>query len=163
MRAFVAPPFIRAIALTAVALVAGVVTFTAAAGLVDGLAVPAAAAVLVGAAMFLWLRQQPIERAASRAPHPARAAFLVGTLLVAAQLFWLVPFIVDPTRDTWEPGPLAPLASTHSCVSAYWVAGEAIERVADLYDESLSSIPQADRTARRVPRSSRGVRSRRLS
>lgn len=81
-----------------------------------------------------------------------RIAFAIGTTLLVAQLTWLVPFIIDANRAAWDHGPTGPLPSTHSCVSAYWVANEAIAHTADVYDERLSAIPQADTSAPRVPR-----------
>ena len=82
-----------------------------------------------------------------------RIAFAIGTALVAVQLTWLVPFIIDANHATWGPGGLtSPLPSAHSCVSAYWFANEAIAHTPDIYDESLTSIPQTDPKAPRVPR-----------
>jgi hypothetical protein len=68
------------------------------------------------------------------------------------QLAWLVPFIVDPTRETWEASVVRPMRSAHSCVSSYWFANEAIQHTANVYDESLAAEPQADKTAQRIPR-----------
>jgi len=85
-------------------------------------------------------------------PRALRITCAIGTILVAVQLAWLVPFILDVNRGTWGPGLTGPLPSAHSCVSAYWTANEAIEQTPDVYAESVASIPQADKTAIRVPR-----------
>jgi hypothetical protein len=147
-----APRTIRYVAWAAAAAIAGVVAFTGSAGVATSVTVAAIAAMLAAAATLNWIRRQPIEEAAGRAPRAIRLAFLTGTLLVFVQLTWLVPFIIDPTRSSWGPGVTAPLPSTHSCVSAYWVADVSVSRVPNLYDESLSSIPQRDPSARRVPK-----------
>ena len=149
---FTSPLTIRLVVWLGAATISGVVTFTGSAGLVDSIPLAALAGIVAAVATVAWLRRQPIENAAARAPRAVRLAFLVGTALVGFQLLWLVPFIIDPNRTTWGPGPTAPLPSFHSCVSAYWIADAAVARVPDIYSEGLSSIPQPDPTARRVPR-----------
>jgi alpha-1,2-mannosyltransferase len=147
-----APQTLRYITWAAAATVAAVVAFTGTAGVARSMTAAAIAGLLAAAVTLGWIRRQPIEAAAAQAPRAVRVAFLTGTLLVGVQLMWLVPFILDPTRSSWGPGVTAPLPSTHSCVSAYWIADVSVSRVPDLYDESLSSIPQRDPAARRVPR-----------
>jgi hypothetical protein len=146
------PGATRVVACVAAAIVAGLVVFTGAAGLVDSMPLATISGIVAAGAMAVWLRRQPIEDAAARAPSAIRLAFVAGTILVGVQLAWLVPFVIDPNRSTWGPGPTAPLPSRHSCVSAYWVADAAISRTPDVYAETLSSVPQRDPTAPRVPR-----------
>ena len=67
--------------------------------------------------------------------------FAVGALAVGAQLAWLTPFIIDPSRTSWRPGPLWPMPSTHSCVSSYWIAGTMVMHVPDIYAETLDRCP----------------------
>ena len=152
MEIFTAPLTIRLVVWLGAAIVSGVVIFAGSAGFVDSIPLAAVAGIAAAVATVAWLRRQPIDDAAARSPRAVRLAFLVGTALVALQLLWLVPFIIDPNRTTWGSGPTAPLPSSHSCVSAYWVADAAVSRVPDIYAESLSSIPQPDPRARRVPR-----------
>lgn len=140
------------IARLAIGLAAGVVAFTGTAGVVDSMPLATSGGIAGAGAMLAWLRRKPIEGAAAKAPAAIRLAFIMGTLLVAVQLAWLVPFIIDPNRTTWAAGPTAPLPSVHSCVSAYWVADATLAHVADVYAESLSSLPQRDPTGPRIPR-----------
>jgi hypothetical protein len=147
-----APRTIRDIVWAAAATLAAVVAVTGSAGVATSMTVATVAGAFAAAATLIWIRRQPIEEAAARAPRAVRFAFVGGTLLVGVQLIWLVPFILDPTRSSWGPGVTAPLPSTHSCVSAYWIADVSVSRAPNLYDESLSSIPQRDPSARRVPR-----------
>lgn len=147
-----APPVIRSIAVVAGASLVALVAFVGAAGIRDSMPLASLAALIAGVAMLTWLRTLPLAQAAQGAPHGVRLAFLVGLALCALQLAWLAPFVIDPSRSTWGPGPTAPLPSTHACVTAYWVANDAVARTPDIYDERLSSIPQADRTKPRIPR-----------
>jgi alpha-1,2-mannosyltransferase len=87
----------------------------------------------------------------------SRRPFALFVVAVAgAQLAWLTPFIIDPNRTSWRPGPLGPMPSTHSCASSYWVAGAMVLRVPDVYAETIYSLPQSDpkaiRTARKLGR-----------
>ncbi len=136
-----------------IATTAGIVALTGISGIAGSFALASIGGAIAALAALFWIRRKPVEEIASRAPRAVRIAFLAGTLLVAVQLAWLVPFILDPSRSTWGPGLTAALASSHSCVSAYWVADDAAPRVPDIYDESLASLPQRDPKARRVPRS----------
>jgi hypothetical protein len=79
-------------------------------------------------------------------------AFTIGALAAAVQLAWLVPFIIEPTQDTWTSRPWRPMRSLHSCVSSYWVAGVEVHDIPSIYDETLYSQPQSDPKATRIPK-----------
>ena len=92
---FTSPLTIRLVVWLGAATISGVVTFTGSAGLVDSIPLAALAGIVAAVATVAWLRRQPIENAAARAPRAVRLAFLVGTALVGFQLLWLVPFIIE--------------------------------------------------------------------
>lgn len=81
-----------------------------------------------------------------------RRLFAIGALLLLVQLVFATAFIIDPNLARWEPRPWAPMRSSHSCVSSYWVACERIHTASDIYAEELYSFPQADPRAIRVGR-----------
>ena len=139
--------------LAAAAACAGVVGFTASAGIRDDMAIASVVAILAAAGMVVALARRPgFVALVDRPPALARALFVVGSLAVAVQLAWLTAFIIDPSRMTWIPGPLRPMPPVHSCLSAYWVAGSVVTRSPDVYDERLYNLPQADPTAMRSAR-----------
>jgi hypothetical protein len=135
------------IVVAAAAACAAVVGFTASAGIRDDMVVAAVVAVAAAVATAVWLARRSAATLAALAPALPRVLFVVGSLAVAAQLAWLAPFIIDPTRATWTSSPLAPMASIHSCVSSYWIAGGVVKATPDVYAESLYNLPQADPTA----------------
>jgi len=139
--------------LAAAAACAGVVGLTASAGVRDDMLIASVVAILAAGVAARWLAGRPgFAAAVAGAPPLPRMLFVIGSLAVAAQLAWLAPFILDPNRSTWSSSPLGPMASVHSCVSSYWVAGRAVDRTPDIYDEMLYSLPQTDRTKPRVAR-----------
>ena len=141
------------VVLAAVAGCAGVIGFTASAGVHDDMPIASVVAVLA-AALAAWLlaRRPGFAVAVARPPALARRLFVIGALAVGVQLAWLTPFIIDPNRTAWVPSPLRPMPPTHSCGSAYWVAGCAVKSTPDVYDDALYNLPQADPTAMRNPR-----------
>jgi hypothetical protein len=142
-------PFTLFVLATA-AVVAGIVAFTASAGVRDDMAIAAIVAAVATAAALA--RRAGFAAAVDGAPPLARALFVAGTLAVLAQLAWLTPFIIDPNRSTWAPSALAPMPPTHSCASSYWVACSVVQTRPDVYDDSIYNLPQADPTAIRNAR-----------
>jgi hypothetical protein len=139
--------------LAAAGACAGVVAFTASAGIRDHMGLAAIVALVAAGSTIAWLGRRPgFATVVAQPPAGVRAVFVVGVLAVAAQLAWLTPFIIDPTRSTWASGPLGPFPSIHSCVSSYWVAGNVVRTTPDVYDEALYNLPQADPAAMRRAR-----------
>ena len=128
----------RAFVWLTLAALAGIVAFTAAAGVSDSMPVAWTAA-LTASALTGWRCATSRRLAAGTAtvPRVFRLAFVAGTLAVAIQLVPLTLFIVDANRSVWPAGPWRPWQSRHSCASAYWVACEAAPRVPNLYDEAV--------------------------
>jgi hypothetical protein len=141
--------------LAAAAACAAVVGFTLSAGIRDDMALATVVSLVAAAGTIAMLVRRPgFPVVVTTPPAIARALFVLGCLAVGVQLAWLVPFIIDPTRTTWTPSPLAPMPPSHSCVSSYWIACSKVTEVPNVYDERLYSLPQADpaaiRTARRL-------------
>ena len=129
--------------LAAAAVCAGVVGFTASAGVRDDMLVASVVALLAAAATAWMLARRPgFAALVARPPALARTLFVVGTLAVGVQLAWLTPFVIDPYIAAWPAGVARPWQSGHSCVSAYWVAAQQATAVPDLYRRH--SLPAGD-------------------
>jgi hypothetical protein len=145
-------PFSLAVWLTSATL-AGLVAFTAMAGLVDAMPLAWVVALAAGITTIAWLRRRPnITEALAAVPRWARRLFVAGAVLLISQLLVLSFFIVDPNLAVWPDRPWRPWQSAHSCVSAYWMAATAIGQTPNVYADKLYSMPQADASARRRPR-----------
>jgi hypothetical protein len=140
-----------------VAILAGIVAFTAAAGVVDSMPLASVLAVGAIAAALVWLRRQTglagalLAGSQPRVPPVYRRLFIVGAIAAVGQILALTVFIIDPNVAAWRPHLWAPMPSQHSCVSSYWVACTAVDG-ASIYDDNLYSRPQRDPGARRTPR-----------
>ena len=143
-------PFVLAVHL-AVALLAGLIVFTAAAAFVSGWFIPAVVTALVApAAAVLALRAQ--RPAFDAVPVTFQALFVLGALAAGAVLLRLTVFVVVPTAAGWSLFPGNPFLVRHSCVSAYYVAARAVTQVPDVYDNALYSFPQVETTGPRNAR-----------
>jgi hypothetical protein len=127
--------------------------FTAAAGLVNGMAI-AWVAVLAAIAGATTLVGRPLDLSAALAdvPRGIRRLFAVGAPLLVGQLLFAAVFIIDPNLTRWDARAWTPMPSSHSCVSSYWVACANIHTAADIFAEEIYSLPQADPGAIRVGR-----------
>jgi hypothetical protein len=142
--------YVLAVRLT-IAVLAGIVGFTALTGVVDRLALGWAAA-LAAAGMAVWSigRLFPVRAAIAEATPVSRRLFIAGAGAVLGQLLVLTVFIIDPNVAVWPDTVWRPWQSRHSCVSAYWTAAVRAEEVPDLYLESVYRRPIAP-TATRQP------------
>jgi alpha-1,2-mannosyltransferase len=147
-------PFTLFVYLT-VAILTGIIAFTAAAGVVDSMPIASVAAAGAIGAMLVWLRRHAgLADALARVPPVYRRVFIVGAVAAVGQLLALTVFIIDPHVATWRAHLWVPMQSQHSCVSSYWVActvADGADGAASIYDDALYSQPQRDRTAQRRP------------
>jgi hypothetical protein len=139
--------------LAAAGVCAGAAGLTGSAGVVDAMPLAWAVAVAAASATVRRLSRPDARAVIDAAPRGYRLAFVAGALLLLVQLVPLTAFIIDPTIATWRSSPWTPMPSQHACSTAYWTACEAAAKGGSLYDEELSSVPQADPTRPRVPRS----------
>jgi alpha-1,2-mannosyltransferase len=92
------------------------------------------------------------QRATSRA---LSLVFVIAAMLSLVQLARLCVFIVNPAAVGYALSPSRGmgLPISHSCVSSYFVAGQAVTTEPNIYDEfKLYSFPQQDPNAPRKPR-----------
>lgn len=143
--------------LVAVALASGVAIFTLAGamGLTGSwswsMLVAAGSAGLAG--WVAW--RHPIVPLDMRAcSRPLAIVSGVATIAALFQLARLCAFIIDPSQVGCAMGPTRGLGLpiAHSCVSAYYVAGQAVGRVPNVYEDSLYNLPREQAVGPRRPR-----------
>jgi len=134
-----------------IASLAGLIAFTAAAGLVDSMPLATVAAVAAAGAAVWWSATHPaLATHLQGVPRVFGLAFAAGAVVVLAQLAILGTFIIDPYVAIWPAGLLRPWQSGHSCVSAYWVATQQATTVPDLYVDTVYR-PVTPPGVRRLP------------
>ena len=141
-------------ALVAVAVGIAAAIF-ASAGLAGVVAIPLALAggVATGAATAWAIhtrRLLPVDDSA--APRGLKVLSAVAAAVALVQMARLAVFMVDPSQAAYSTLPSSAWETRHSCLSAYFVAGEAAAGGHDIYDEALYSIPTEDKTAVRKAR-----------
>ena len=147
------PRWFHVVACGTVAAIAGVVAFTAAAGVLNGFTSAAIAGLAALVTTFVTLaKSAQVAAAGVGVPGRVRLAFAIGALALLTQLAWTSTFIVHPTVAAWSGSPWLPIRSTHSCLSAYWIAADVVRRTPDIWDDALYNLPQADPTQPRRPR-----------
>jgi hypothetical protein len=145
-------PFPLGVLATA-SILAGIIGFTASAGVVDSMPLAWTVALVAALAMVAWLGRRPrLPEVLARVPRLYRALFAIGATVTVGQLLALTVFIIDPHVATWRPHLWVPMQSQHSCVSSYWVACTAVDTASSIFDPDLYSQPQRDPAARRSPR-----------
>src|SRR4030095_15729695 len=87
--------------------------------------------------------------ATSRAFTAASAVAAVVAVVVLARL---TVFIVDPSRPSYSIVPGSNWEVRHSCLTAYYVAGDVVRRVANVYDLSIYAATDDDPSKPRKPR-----------
>lgn len=131
------------------ALLAGVFGFAGALGTSISPLLALIAAVLVAAvagraalALFPERGGRPAALDVAAAVAAIAAVVLVGRLGV---------FMTDASRSGWSLIPSSQWETKHSCLSAYFVAAEAVGRGHDVYDDALYTAADDDPTRLRKP------------
>ena len=143
---------LRAAVGIAVALAAAIAAFTIAAGVTGSLVAAVPIAAVAGGLVAVRLWTHPIvsydPAATSR---PLQVVSAVATLAALFQLARLAVFIVSPAQAAYSQFPSSVWEQRHSCLTAYFVAAQAIATTPNVYDDALFSLP-GDPTALRKPR-----------
>jgi alpha-1,2-mannosyltransferase len=121
-----------------VAVLAGIVGFTAVTGLANRMLQGWGAALFAAGMANVWLDRRPQRKAAiAQATAASRRLFIAGSILLVVQVLALTAFIVNPNLGVWAATPWRPWPSIHSCVSSYWVAARMATTAPNLYAESV--------------------------
>jgi len=143
---------IRATVALAVAAVTAIAVFGMAAGLFGSFtaAMPLASIAAAAVGAVFWRRPiVPMEPAA--APRPLRVLSAVATVIALVQLGRLAVFMMVPAQVGYSQFPSSGRERWHSCLTAYFIAGQAADTTSDIYDRALFSL-SGDPTAIRKPR-----------
>lgn len=143
----------RTSAAIAIGLFAVMVFFTAAVGLTGSwtLAIPAA---LVGGGLVGWRAWTrpfvPLDESAC--PPALKVLSALATVAALVLLGRLTLFMADPQLVRFSTHPASRFESRHSCLTAYYVAGQAAGEGRDPYDRALYDAPEDDGKGLRKPR-----------
>jgi hypothetical protein len=133
----------------------GIFAFAAAMGLIGFrlAAVIVALGIAAFVAWFFWRRPIiPLDEGA--APRALKVISGLATIAALFQLARVCIFIINPAQVSYANGPSRGLGLTtsHSCLSAYYVAARSAAAVPNVYADELYSFPSESPTAQRKPR-----------
>ena len=143
----------KALIVVSLAVAAGICAFAMAAGLSGSLPLAFLLGAVAGgiAGWAVWTR--PIvaidEAAASRG---LKIVSGLATVVALVQLALLTVFMVAPAQVAYSTVPSSGWELRHSCLSAYFVAGEAVAQGQDVYDPALYNAPDDDKSGVRKAR-----------
>lgn len=143
----------RASAAVAIGLLGVMVCFTAAVGLTGSWTVATVVALLGGALVGwrAWARPfVPLDESA--APVAMKVLSGLATVGAIVMLGRLTLFMADPQLVRFSPHPSSRFESRHSCLTAYYVAGQVAGEGRDPYDPTLYRAPEDDGKGVRKPR-----------
>src|SRR5512132_3893124 len=133
----------RASLAAALAAAAAICAFAIAAGLSGSLVLAGVAGLLAAAATgwAAWVHP-PVVFDEQAAPRGMKILSGVMTIVALLELARLTVFMVSPAQVGYSTVPQSGWEIRHSCLSAYFVAGEAVGRGADAYDDALYNAPE---------------------
>jgi alpha-1,2-mannosyltransferase len=144
---------LRAIVASALGIATAIFGFTAGAGLTGSWVAAALIAAFAGGVVAVLVYRNQIltldEAACSRGLKILSA---VTTLVALVLMARLAIFMIDPSQVRCSSMPTSRWEVEHSCLSAYFVAAEASSSQANIYDNSLYSVPDSDPTGPRKAR-----------
>jgi hypothetical protein len=136
MRAFVA---------AALGAAAGIFGFAAGAGLTGSwYAATLIAVVAAGLIAALSYRRPIVTLDETACTRGLKTIAVLATLVALVQLARLAVFTVDASQVGYSAMPGSAWELGHSCLSAYFVAGQAASTTPNIYDDSLYTAPDDD-------------------
>lgn len=125
----------------ALALAFGIFAFAIAAGVSGSIPLSIVVGTILGAGVGWQAWRRPLV--APTAISPAlRAVAAIATVAALAQLARLTVFMVAPAQVGYSTIPNSGWEVRHSCLTAYFVAGEAVGRGEDPFDPALYTAPE---------------------
>jgi alpha-1,2-mannosyltransferase len=127
-------------------------TFAALAGVTDSQIIALTSSGVIGTIVGFRLWSRPIVPIdLSGWPRGFLAVSLVGAVVALVLLSRLTVFMTDPARTAYSTLPSSDWEVRHSCVTAYFVAGNVVRRTPNVYDSALYAAPDDDPTKPRKP------------
>jgi alpha-1,2-mannosyltransferase len=135
-------PGLRAAVAIGVGAVAAVAAFAMGAGVTGSFAaaVPIAAAISAAAGIFVWKRPVVAYDLAATS-RPLQIVSAVATVAAVGQLARLAVFMVASNMTAYSQFPSSAWEVGHCCLTAYYVAGQAIPTTPNVYDDALYALP----------------------
>jgi hypothetical protein len=143
---------LRAAVAIGVAAVAAIAGFTIGAGITGSFlaAAPIAMAIAAAAGAFLWKRPI-VAYDAGALSRPLQMVSAVAAVAALGQFARLAVFMVAPQMTGYAMFPSSRWEVAHCCLTAYYVAGQAISTTPDVFDDAIYSLP-SDPAKPRQPR-----------
>jgi hypothetical protein len=134
-------------------LLAAIFGLAAGMGLFSSIAAGVMVAVLLGgfASWLLW-KFPIIQIEKSAYTRALQILSIIGIVLALIQAVRLTVFMVDPTKVNFSTIPWSKWEAQHACWTAYFVAAESVNKVPDIYANSLYSMPDDNPNAIRKPK-----------
>ena len=143
----------RATLIASLAAMTGVFSFCAGAGLAGTATAAWLAAALAAGLVTLWALRYPAPALAARGRSAGLAIAAAAAALAAfIQISSLAVFMVDASKTSYSSVPASEWEIQHSCLSAYFVAADAAPTAANIYEDSLYSLPNEVARGVRNPR-----------
>lgn len=137
----------RAFVASSLGIAAGIFGFTAGVGLTGSwLAATLIAALAAGLVGLLVYARPIVALDAAASPRSLRILSGLATLVALVQLARIAVFTVAPSQIAYSEFPTSEWEFRHSCLSAYFVAGQAASHGSNVYDDSLYTAPDDDPT-----------------
>ncbi len=142
----------RALVASSLGVAAGIFGFSAGAGLIGSWFTAALIAAAVAGLVAALAYTRPVIALDEAACSPGLKTIAgVATLVALVQLARLAVFTVDASQVGCSAVPASDWEVRHSCLSAYFVAGQAAPSTPNIYDDSLYTAPDDDPTRPRKP------------
>jgi hypothetical protein len=134
------------------AAAAAIFTFATVAGITESRVVALLSAVVIAASVGLWQWRRPtVPIDVGGCSRGFLAVSLVAAVLALVFLSRLTVFMIDPARIGYSTVPSSDFEVRHSCLTAYFVAGDVVRRTPNVYDTALYAAPDDDPTKPRKP------------
>ena len=132
--------------MTAIFVVAAV------AGATGGLIVPLLAALAVGAIVgYRQWRRPTVAVDVTGCSRALLTVSLLAAVLAIVLVSRLAVFMIDPAQTAYSTLPSSDWEIRHSCLTAYFVAGDVVRRTPNIYDTALYAAPDDDPGKPRKP------------
>jgi hypothetical protein len=143
---------VRRSAALCIAAATAVFTFAVVAGVTESRVIALLSAVVIAAGVGLWQWRRPtVPIDVGGCSRALLAVSLAAAVLALALLSRLTVFMIDPARTGYSIVPSSDFEVRHSCLTAYFVAGEVVRRTPNVYDTALYAAPDDDPTKPRKP------------
>lgn len=146
-------PLLRALIAASLGMATGIFGFTAGVGLTGSrLAGGLIAAFAAGLVARLVHTRSSLAFETATFPRWLKIVSVSATLVALVQLTRLAVFMVDPSQVGYSSVPTSKWEAEHSCLSAYFIAGQLSSSTPNLYDDALYSMPDDNPSEPRKPR-----------